>query len=145
MRYVKLTETEETKLENLYKTSSDVMIRERCQCLLLSNKGIKTTELMSIFSVTRITIYNWFNLWETEKIQGLFRKEGQGRVRILSIIDKDSLEKLVETHPQNLELVLAEIQNSYAVQCHKETLKRQLKNLGLDLQASTKIAQRQTR
>jgi transposase len=142
MRYLKLTEIEQSELENLYKSSSDIMIRERCQCLLLSNKGIKTTELMSIFSVTRITIYNWFNLWETHQIQGLYRKEGQGRNRILSVIGKDSLEKIVEKHPQNLALVLAEIQDTYAVQCHKETLKRQLKNMGMDIQASTKITER---
>jgi transposase len=142
MRYIKLTEIEQTELESLYKSSTDVMIRERSQCLLLSNKGVKTTELMSIFSVTRITIYNWFTLWETAKIQGLFRKAGQGRSRILSVIDKASLEKMVEKHPQNLSLVLDEIQESYAVQCHKETLKRQLKNLGLGLQASTNIAER---
>jgi transposase len=97
---------------------------------------------MMIFSVTRITIYNWFKLWETAKIQGLYRKLGQGRSRILSVIDKASLEKIVEKHPQNLALVLAEIQESYTVQCHKETLKRQLKNLGMGLQASTKIAER---
>jgi hypothetical protein len=58
MRYMKLTETEQLELGNLYKLSSDVMLRERYQCLLLSNKGIKITELMSIFSVTRIMIYN---------------------------------------------------------------------------------------
>jgi transposase len=142
MRFIKLTEIEQSDLENLYKSSTDVMLRERCQCLLLSNKGIKTTELMSIFSVTRITIYNWFRLWETDKMQGLYRKEGQGRTRILSVIDRELLEKMVENHPQNLALVLSEIQETYAVQCHKETLKRQLKKMGLDIQASTKISQR---
>jgi hypothetical protein len=46
---------------------------------------------------------------------------------------------MVENHLQNLALVLAEIQDSYAVQCHIETA---IKKMGLDIQASTKISQR---
>jgi transposase len=142
MRYIKLSEREQKLLTDLYNSSSDVLIRERCQCLLLSGKGVKSKELMPIFDVTRITIYNWFDLWESEGLSGLSRKTGQGRKRILSTIPQEALEKLVSNNPQNLKIVMREIETQFAVSCHKETLKRQLKNMGLCLQTSKKNTQR---
>lgn len=145
MRYIKLSEIEQESLTDLYASSVSVLVRERCQCLLLSNKGIKSRELMQIFNVTRITIYHWFDLWDSEGISGLSRKVGQGRKRILASIPQSSLENMVSANPQNLNLVIKELEDQFAVCCHKETLKRQLKNMGLCIQTSTKNPQRQTR
>lgn len=62
MRYIKGLSLETLKmLDRIYKNSKYYQVRQRAHCLKLSNEGYKISELMSIFKVSRNTIYNWFN------------------------------------------------------------------------------------
>ena len=54
-------------LERIYKRSRYPRTRQRAQCLLLSAEGYSVPELVRIFRVTSVTIYNWFNAWDTRR------------------------------------------------------------------------------
>jgi transposase len=57
-------------LQTIYQKSQHHQVRQRAQCILLSNQGHTTNELADIFKVDRITIYNWFNNWESRRFAG---------------------------------------------------------------------------
>jgi transposase len=45
---------------------------------LLSHQGYTIKELSNIFQVDRITIYNWFDHWESRRFAGLYDRKGKG-------------------------------------------------------------------
>ncbi|MDY7007017.1 MAG: helix-turn-helix domain-containing protein [Cyanobacteriota bacterium] len=80
MRYIKgLTKDTLTLLELIYKHSKYYQVRQRAHWIKLSYQGAKISELMKIFKVSRNTIYNWFNLWESSSLVGLYNQPGRGR------------------------------------------------------------------
>lgn len=54
------------------------LFRDRCRCLILSYQGHMIPQLTEFFNVHRITIYEWFNLWEAGGIEALHKKPDQG-------------------------------------------------------------------
>src|SRR5215813_4827392 len=66
-------------LQKIYKKSKYHRVRQRAQCLLLSYQGYTIKELSHIFQVDRITIYNWFDHWESRRLAGLYDRSGKGR------------------------------------------------------------------
>jgi transposase len=88
-----------------------------------------TNELAHIFKVDRITIYNWFNEWESRHFAGLYDRKGKGRNPILSQDQKDQIRQWVKLHPKNLNNVIALIQEEFGLSVSKSTIKRVLKSL----------------
>lgn len=71
MRFIQGLRHETIKLlQKIYKESKHHQVRQRAQCILLSYQGYMTNELAHIFQVDRITIYNWFNAWESRQFAG---------------------------------------------------------------------------
>ena len=66
MRFIHLSAPEVAQLQEVYSTSSNLVARQRSQCLLLSAKGHTINQLMNIFDVCRLTIYHWFDRWQTQ-------------------------------------------------------------------------------
>jgi transposase len=77
MRYVKtLLPSEIQQLEYHYHHSSNHRERQRCQALLLSNKGKNIKALSELFSTDRDTILAWIKRWEkTENLDSMNRLE----------------------------------------------------------------------
>ena len=133
MRYIELTATETAQLEKVHLTSPNAVARRRSQCLLLSAKNHSINQLMAVFSVCRITVYNWFDRWQAEGLTSLQHRPGKGRKRILAPVEQPVLEELVRDTPQNLKAVLHELATQHAVECSKDTLRRQLKKVAVAL------------
>jgi hypothetical protein len=72
-------------LQKVYQKSQHHRVRQRAQCILLSYQGYTTNELAHMFKVDRITIYNWFNQWESRHFAGLYDRKGKGRNPIPSV------------------------------------------------------------
>jgi transposase len=80
MKYVaSLLEIEITVLEYHYQHGTNHRERQRCQALLLSNKGHNIKMLSELFSVDRDTIHSWIKRWENSK--------GEASARLLSLSD----------------------------------------------------------
>ena len=99
MRYIELTATETAELEKVYLTSPNAVARRRSQCLLLSSQQHTIQQLMAIFSVCRITVYNWFDRWQAAGLASLRHRPGKGRKRALAPIEQSVLEELVRDNP----------------------------------------------
>jgi transposase len=145
MRFVKLTNTELATLQEGHKNGSQFQFRNRCFCLVLSNQGKSVSQLSQLFEVSRISVYSWFDAWETNGICGLMNQKGQGRKPILSLQNKThvaQVKALVAKNPQSVKSVVAELEPKLNVKMHPETLKRFLKNL---VSASAASAPRSSR
>jgi hypothetical protein len=76
MRFIKLSETDLKSLENGHRHGKHFLFRDRCQSLILSHQGYRISQLTELFKVHRVTIYEWFNLWEQGGIEALHKKPG---------------------------------------------------------------------
>src|SRR2546428_1951527 len=106
MRFVEDVSQETiSMLQRIYKQSKHHRVRQRAHCLLLSYYGSTTTQLMKIFQVDRITIYHWFNAWETQRLVELYDKAKQGRPQKWTPEQKESMRQWAKAFPKNLNQV----------------------------------------
>src|ERR1041384_3387394 len=93
-------------LHRIYQESQHHRVRQRAHCILLSYQGINTTALMAIFSVDRITIYNWFEAWEAQHFAGLYDKKRCGRPPKLTDEEQKKAQHYLEQHPRDIRKVV---------------------------------------
>ncbi len=94
MRFIRDLNVDTAKLlQRIYKHSVHPQVRQRAHCILLSYKGKTIPELISIFQVSRNTIYNWMNDWEDNRLIGLYNRTGQGRKPIFNEAQKQRMER----------------------------------------------------
>lgn len=114
-------------LQKIYKKSKYHRVRQRAHCLLLSSQGYTIKELSHIFNVDRITIYNWFNSWESRRLAGLYDRPGKGRKPIFNQEQREQIRQWIKRYPKNVNQVIALIQKEFAIKASKSTIKRILK------------------
>jgi transposase len=128
MRFIQGLSHETTKLlQKVYKASKYHQVRQRAQCILLSYQGYMTNELAHIFQVDRITIYNWFNAWESHHFAGLYDSKGRGRRPILNAEQQEQVREWAQQYPRNLNKLIALIREAFDLEISKDTIKRVLK------------------
>ncbi len=116
-------------LQKIYQKSKHHKVRQRAQGILLSYQGYTAKELAHIFHVDRITIYNWFNDWESRHFSGLYDRKRQGRPQVLNDDQKGQVRAWVKMFPKNLNKVRALIREKFDLEVSKQTIKRILKSL----------------
>ena len=130
MRYIKgLTKDTLKLLERIYQQSKYYQVRQRAHCILLSYQRYKISELMVIFRVSRNTIYNWLNNWESLGLVGLYNREGRGRKKLFKPLQQEMIKVWVKETPKNLRIVQEKIQNEWDIVASKDTIKRVVKCL----------------
>jgi transposase len=112
MRYIKLEASARQALEKIHRTHAKSHVRQRAQCLLLSNKGYNVPELARFFSTRTHTFRGWFNRWESEGVQGLEIRPGRGLKP--SISDENtaliaSIKEEVKVNPHNMREVVEKL------------------------------------
>ena len=130
MRYIKLTESEKLELEKVYQNPSKSYLRNRIQCLLLSNQGYSVPQLADIYSSQPRTIRNWFTRWETFGLSGLKILPGRGLKPAIKMEDSvlvDAIIKEVNEEPQNLSNVVARLNTRLGINLSVGQLRQFLK------------------
>lgn len=132
MRFIRELNTETKKLlERISLQSKFSQVRDRAKCILLSYHQLSINELMSIFGVTRKTIYNWLTRWEEQQIRGIYNQKGRGRKSKLNQEQKQQIKEWVKSEPKSLNKVKLKIHKEWQIDVRKETLKRIIKKLGM--------------
>ncbi len=130
MRFIRDLNVDTAKLlKRIYKHSVHPQVRQRAHCILLSYEGKTIPELISIFQVSRNTIYNWMNDWEDNRLIGLYNRTGQGRKPIFNEAQKQQIKVWVKSAPKDLKKVLVRIKEEWGITVSKDTVKRVLKSL----------------
>ena len=130
MRFIQDLSPETSRLlERIYRQSRHHQVRQRAHCIVLSFQGFTLAQLMSIFRVSRKTLYNWVSAWETKKFGGLYDQPGRGRKPTFTAKQKEQIRDWVKQDPKNLNLVLAKVKKTWGISVSKDTIKRVLKVL----------------
>lgn len=132
MRFIRLSEEERSKVEALYKTSPNSVIRTRCLSLLYSDEQRSIKEVSSLVRLSRRSLERFFNAWESasQKYSTLSIGRGRGaKIKLAAV--KDLLPDLVKEHSRNLNPILDELFEKHNIQVCKLTLQNFLKDLGL--------------
>jgi transposase len=140
VRFIKELSLETVSILNrIYHQSQHFEVRRRAHCILLSFEGFTTTKLMSIFKVTRITIYNWFKAWEETHLVGLYNHSGRGRKSLFSPEQQSQIKEWVKENPKNLNGVISKIKETWNIPTSKDTVKRILKSLSMSWHRVRKV------
>ena len=99
-RHVLLSAVELQTLEEGHRNGKRPHFRVRCHSLILSHKGMKVSEIASLYEKHEETVRSWMDKWESKGIVGLFIAKGQGRKPILRVADEGVVE-LVKKKSRN--------------------------------------------
>jgi len=78
----------------------------------------------------RVTIYNWFNDWEKQKLVGLYDAKGKGRKPKLNPKQKEQVLQWAKTFPKSIKKIAGLILEHFSISLSKKTIKRILKYFG---------------
>jgi transposase len=132
MRFIRGLSKDTIKvLERIYKQSKYHQVRQRAQCIKLSYEGYKINELIGIFNVSRLTITNWFDDWDSFALAGLYDKKGRGRKAKLNDEQKEQVRKWAKENPKNLYRVIKNFRDEWRIYVSKDTIKRILKSFNI--------------
>lgn len=116
-------------LERIYQDSQHDRTRRRAHCILLSSRGYTTRQLREIFQVDRITIYHWFDAWESRHLCGLYERKGRGRLPKFTQEQKEQIRQWAKAFPKNLNQIRVLIHETFHIDVSKDTVKNVLKYL----------------
>jgi transposase len=71
MRRIRLTETEQAQLEQIFKTTDDRRLRDRCQAVLMAHRGWKRKTIAHDVGVHRTTVRLWIKQYHARGVAGL--------------------------------------------------------------------------
>jgi transposase len=71
MRRIRLTATEQAQLEQLFKTTNDRRLRDRCQAVLMAHRGRKRKTIAQDLGVHRTTVRLWLKHYHERGFGGL--------------------------------------------------------------------------
>src|SRR5262245_65431120 len=86
---------------------------------------------MAIFSVDRITIYNWFDAWEAHHFAGLYDKKRCGRPPKLTDAEQKKAQYYLEQHPRDIRKVVYLLEQETAKRVSTKTIKRLVKQTAM--------------
>jgi len=130
MRFIKLDKSVQQELETIYHTHAKSYVRQRAQCLLLSNRNYRVPVLADIFSARTHTIREWFDRWESDGIQGLEIRPGRGIKPAITEENTelvDCIKKEVFADPQSIRNVVNKVNTQFGINLSVRQIKTFLK------------------
>jgi transposase len=86
---------------------------------------------MTILSVDRITIYNWFDAWEAHHFAGLYDKKRPGRPPKLTEQEQCKAQHYLEQYPRDVKKVVYIIEQETSKRVSTKTIKRLVKKTAM--------------
>ena len=80
MIHITLNDHTRQQLEHTFKTTTDRRLRDRCQALLMADRGRRHHQIAEDLRVTSRTLQRWLNAYRTEGLDGLTIHWAPGRV-----------------------------------------------------------------
>ena len=118
-------------LKRVHRQSRHRQVRQRAHFLILASGGAKIEQLIKTFQVTRKTIYNWFERWESEGILGLYNKPGRGRQATFDSAQEYQIREWTKQEPKQLKHVVQKIKETWGIKISTKTIKRILKKFNM--------------
>jgi transposase len=130
MRFINLTKEEKETLEQGSRNHDKPYFRQRCESLLLSNRGYQVGQMASLFQTRTHTIRQWMDNWLEKGLCGLYIQAGRGRKAAIKASESqliDSIKAEIALNPQDLDGVALAIEQKWGLLLSKEQIKRFIK------------------
>ena len=115
-RFITLTADERSTLSAGRRHHRQYQFRDRCQGLLLSADSHSVAAIMAVLQVSCLTVYTWFNRWQTGDLVGL------ANANLAPVAEA------VQANRQQLKDVAATLHQELAKDFSARTLRRFLKS-----------------
>lgn len=115
----------------------------RCRAVQAVHDGMPVGEVARAYGTHRTTVFRWMTRYDADGVDGLQRKPGSGRPRLLEELDEQRLRELVlkpasefgyETDLWTVRRLHTVIEQEYEVVVSKDTIWRRLREAGLTYQ-----------
>jgi transposase len=100
MRRIALAATEQAALEDLFKTTADRRLRERCQAVLMASRGRKRRAIAQALGVHRTTVRLWLKQDQARGLAGLSIQWAPGQPSRIPETLAPTLQSWVQDGPQ---------------------------------------------
>ena len=100
MRRIRLTATEQTQLEQIFKTTDDRRLRDRCQAVLMAHRGRKRKTIAQDLGVHRTTVRLWLKQYQERGMAGLQIHWAPGQVGHIPETWASTIQAWVHDGPQ---------------------------------------------
>lgn len=100
MQRIRLTATEQTHLEQTFKTTEDRRLRDRCQAVLMASRGRKRQTIAQDLGVHRTTVRLWLKQYQAQGMAGLSIHWAPGQPRRIPETWAPTLQAWVHDGPQ---------------------------------------------
>ena len=104
MRRIRLTGTEQAHLEQMFKTTHDRRLRDRCQAVLMAHRGRKRKTIAQDLGVHRTTVRLWLKQYQEQGLPGLALHWAPGRLGLIPATLAPTLQRWVQEGPQGCDL-----------------------------------------
>jgi len=94
---------------------------------------------MAIFSVDRITLYNWFDAWESHHFVGLYDKKSCGRPPKLTAEEQNKAQHYLAQHPRDIRKVVHLLEQDTSKRVSTKTIKRLVKKTAMSGSVSKRL------
>jgi len=81
--------------------------------------------------VDRLTIYHWFDAWETRHFVGLYDHKGRGRPPKLTVEEQEKAQQYIVQYPQAMKKVVHLLEQETSKRVSTKTIKRLLKKTAI--------------
>lgn len=136
VKSIELNIYQRAELEKGYKRGRSIFSK-RCHMILLKSESKSSREVASLLRTNEVSVNQWLARYKEQGIEGLKTKVGQGRKPILNKeTDEQKVKAVVQKERQRLKLAKAELESDLDKKFSLKTLKRFLKKLTADGNAS---------
>ncbi len=114
-------------LHRIHKHSMHHKTRMRAHILILHHSGHSISSIITIYKVTRRSIYNLYNAYKKNGLLALYHKKGAGRPAKLDDNQKDKIKEWIKQYPKSLKAIVKLIEENFKIKVSTKTIKRILK------------------
>ena len=104
MQRIRLTATEQAQLEQLFKTTTDRRLRDRCQAVFMASRGRKRKTIAQDLGVHRTTVRLWLKHYQARGLEGLAIHWAPGQRGRIPETLAPTIQEWVKEGPQGCEL-----------------------------------------
>ena len=104
MRRIRLTATEQAQLEQIFQTTTDRRLRDRCQAVLMAHRGRKCKTIAQDLGVHRTTVRLWLKQYQERGAAGLQIQWAPGQPGRIPETLAPMIQGWVQDGPQGCEL-----------------------------------------
>lgn len=133
IKILTLSESERNDLRFGFRTGESHCFRMRCRAVLLKSEGLSSVRVGEETEMTAQSVNGWVKRFETEGIEGLHTRPGQGRKPIMDCSDEDAVRKAIESDRQSVRSAREAWQKSSGKEASELTFRCFLSALAQDI------------